>query len=111
MLTSRQALSALLFLTLLLQATAITSGERVARILARYLDGSTQLRRRAPSQNIYNTRFDNVTWDNDNWRVTTTNLDQGHYQSRMTVSNGLLGINVAATGPFFEIDLPGKDVF
>ncbi|TKA42288.1 hypothetical protein B0A49_13654, partial [Cryomyces minteri] len=31
----------------------------------------------------YNTRFENVTWDDDNWRLTTTNLDQGHYESRM----------------------------
>ena len=54
----------------------------------------------------YDTRFDGVTWDNDNWRLTTTQLDQGHYQSRMSVANGYIGINVAALGPFFEVDSP-----
>ena len=50
---------------------------------------------------IYKTRFAGVTWNNDLWRITTTNLDQGHYQSRMSLSNGYLGINVASLGPFF----------
>ncbi|OQO03407.1 Cell wall acid trehalase, partial [Rachicladosporium sp. CCFEE 5018] len=53
---------------------------------------------------IYSTRFDGTTWDDANWRLTTTNLDQGHYQSRMQLSNGYLGINLAAVGPFFEVD-------
>ncbi|SCV60224.1 ATH1-Acid trehalase, vacuolar [Fusarium fujikuroi] len=57
------------------------------------------------SENIYKTSFPGVTWDNDNWLLSTTNLDQGHYQSRGSVANGYLGINVAAAGPFFEIDL------
>ena len=55
---------------------------------------------------VYETRFPNVTWDNDKWILTTTNLDQGHYQSRMSIANGYLGINVAAVGPFFEVDTP-----
>ncbi|KAK2601445.1 hypothetical protein N8I77_010894 [Diaporthe amygdali] len=54
----------------------------------------------------YNTRFDGVTWDNDNWILKTTQLDQGHYQSRMSLANGYLGINLAAVGPFFEVDTP-----
>jgi trehalose/maltose hydrolase-like predicted phosphorylase len=54
----------------------------------------------------YNTIFNNVTWDDTNWRLTTTVLDQGHYQSRMSLANGYLGINVAAAGPFFEVDTP-----
>lgn len=58
------------------------------------------------TSSIYNTRFANVTWDNAAWQVRTTNLDQGHYQSRMSIANGYLGINVAAAGPFFEIDVP-----
>ena len=57
------------------------------------------------SGSIYNTRFANVTWDNAAWEVTTTNLDQGHYQSRQSLANGYLGINVAAAGPFFEQDI------
>ncbi|KAF2432814.1 putative acid trehalase [Tothia fuscella] len=54
----------------------------------------------------YHTVFPNVTWDDSNWRIATTNLDQGHYQSRMSLANGYLGINVAAAGPFFEVDTP-----
>lgn len=56
------------------------------------------------SSSIYNTRFPQVTWDNDLWQVRTQRLDRGHYQSRMSVCNGYLGINVAALGPFFEAD-------
>ena len=52
---------------------------------------------------IYNTTFEDVTWDDDNWRLSTSNLDEGHYQSRMSLSNGYIGINVAAAGPFFEV--------
>lgn len=58
------------------------------------------------TSSVYNTRFANVTWDNAAWQVRTTNLDQGHYQSRMSLANGYLGINVAAVGPFFEVDVP-----
>ena len=58
------------------------------------------------SGSIYPTRFPNVTWDNAAWQVKTTYLDQGHYQSRMSLANGYLGINVAAAGPFFEADSP-----
>ena len=71
---------------------------------------STVLQKRgstSPSQSsAYKTRFPNVTWDNSAWQVRTTNLDQGHYQSRMAIANGYLGINVAAVGPFFEADSP-----
>lgn len=55
---------------------------------------------------VYDTRFDGVTWDNENWILKTTTLDQGHYQSRMSLANGYLGINLAAVGPFFEVDSP-----
>lgn len=55
---------------------------------------------------IYDTRFENVTWDDAAWSLTTTNLDQGHYQSRMSLANGYIGINLAALGPFFEFDQP-----
>lgn len=43
------------------------------------------------SPSTYNTRFPSVTWDNDQWRLTTTALDQGHYQSRQSVANGYFG--------------------
>lgn len=67
---------------------------------------SLDKRATSESSSIYQTRFANVTWDNENWRLTTTDLDQGHYQSRITVANGYHGINVAALGPFFEVDTP-----
>lgn len=64
------------------------------------------------SAKIYQTRFKGTTWDDTNWIVATTNLDQGHYQSRMSLANGYWGINVAAAGPFFEVDTPvaGDDI-
>lgn len=55
---------------------------------------------------VYQTRFENVTWDDDNWRIHTTYADQGHYQARATLSNGYLGIGLSALGPFFEVDEP-----
>lgn len=53
---------------------------------------------------IYKTNFPNVTWDDDHWIIYNNNLDQGHYQSRLSLSNGYFGINVASVGPFFEVD-------
>jgi trehalose/maltose hydrolase-like predicted phosphorylase len=47
-----------------------------------------------------------VTWDDDHWLLSTATLDQGHYQSRGSIANGYLGINVASVGPFFELDVP-----
>lgn len=60
----------------------------------------------AVGANIYETRFDGVTWNNDAWQIISNNLDQGHYQGRMSLSNGYIGINVAALGPFFEVEQP-----
>lgn len=60
----------------------------------------------AAAATVYSTRFNGTSWDDDNWRITTTSLDQGHYESRMSLANGYLGINVAALGPFFEVDTP-----
>ncbi|ETI22840.1 hypothetical protein G647_06917 [Cladophialophora carrionii CBS 160.54] len=53
---------------------------------------------------VYQTRFNGVTWDATNWVLATTVLDQGHYQSRVTVANGYHGISVASLGPFFEVE-------
>lgn len=47
-----------------------------------------------------------MTWDDDHWLLSTTTLDQDHYQSRGSIANGYLGINVASVGPFFELDVP-----
>lgn len=63
-------------------------------------------KRQNAEPDVYETRFNGTTWDNTNWRLTTTTLDQGHYQSRMVVANGYIGINVASLGPFFEADVP-----
>lgn len=56
------------------------------------------------SSNVYQTDFDGVTWDQDNWMLSTTVLEPGRFQSRGSVANGYLGINVASVGPFFELD-------
>lgn len=50
------------------------------------------------------TRFKSVLWDDDAWAILHENPDQGHFQSRMSLANGYLGINVAAIGPFFEYE-------
>lgn len=62
--------------------------------------------RATSSSALYETRFPGTTWDNVNWQLNTTNLDQGHYQSRAFIANGYIGLNVAALGPFFEVDTP-----
>ena len=73
---------------------------------AKILQTSTDSSDSSTSIFAYDTRFPNVTWDNDAWEIRTTNIDQGHYQSRLSIANGYLGINVAAVGPFFEQDTP-----
>lgn len=40
------------------------------------------------------------------WQIDSTSLEQGTYQSRMTLANGYIGINLGALGPFFEKDGP-----
>lgn len=55
---------------------------------------------------FYSTQFPNVQWNHEKWQLRNTELDQGHYQSRMHLSNGYLGCAVAALGPFFEVDFP-----
>ncbi|KAL4801812.1 glycosyl hydrolase family 65 central catalytic domain-containing protein [Aspergillus unguis] len=61
------------------------------------------------SNNTYQTMFDGVTWDEDQWILTTNALDKGHYQSRGSVANGYFGISVSSVGPFFELDEPVAD--
>lgn len=58
------------------------------------------------NDHIYPTRFENTTWDQAHWRLQTTYLDQGHYQSRPAIANGYIGLSVAAAGPFFDTDIP-----
>ncbi|KAI9886287.1 MAG: hypothetical protein M1823_001896 [Watsoniomyces obsoletus] len=44
-------------------------------------------------------------WDNDQWVLSTKELIQGQYQSRLGLANGYLGCAQAAVGPFFEADV------
>ncbi|KAK3067351.1 alpha,alpha-trehalase ath1 [Teratosphaeriaceae sp. CCFEE 6253] len=78
--------------------STISRGLAILSSLALLLNGAQAI--------IYQTRFNGTTWDDDNWRVTTTYLEPGKYQSRMSLANGYLGINLAAVGPFYEVDSP-----
>ncbi|PLW15641.1 hypothetical protein PCANC_15112 [Puccinia coronata f. sp. avenae] len=60
----------------------------------------------APGDTLYPTRFPGVRWDNTRWKLHNTVLELGRYQSRISLANGYLGINLAAHGPFFESDPP-----
>lgn len=95
------AASIITLFLLVADINAVPLHERIAR--------SVEVARRSTASSlssVYDTRFPGVTWDSSAWQVQTTNLDQGHYQSRMAIANGYLGINVAALGPFFETDVP-----
>ncbi|KAJ5930948.1 hypothetical protein N7466_006441 [Penicillium verhagenii] len=81
-------------------ASSPASRNRIAKSLRRYTGASLG----NSSNNVYQTDFDGVTWDDDNWLLSTTNLEQGQFQTRGSVANGYLGINVASVGPFFEVD-------
>ena len=87
--------------TLFTFSASASAGTGAAKLHSRQSSNSS-----VPADSVYDTRFPNVTWDNAAWEVRTTNLDQGHYQSRLSIANGYLGINVAAAGPFFEVDVP-----
>lgn len=87
-------------------ASGLPHDARVAKVLRAYTAPGALERRDGNATGIYETKFPGVTWDQENWRITTTTLDQGHYQSRGSVANGYLGINVASAGPFFELDVP-----
>ncbi|KAH8732511.1 acid trehalase [Phaeosphaeriaceae sp. PMI808] len=49
-------------------------------------------------------QFKDVSWDDNNWVLSTHTLDQAHYQSRLSLANGYFGLSVAAAGPFFDVD-------
>lgn len=82
---------------------AASPASRVNRCLKAYTGNGAPASANA-SKNVYQTDFDGVTWDDDNWLLTTTVLEQGRFQTRGSVANGYLGINVASVGPFFEED-------
>lgn len=58
---------------------------------------------------VYDTRFTGTTWDDEKWILATTSLDQGHYQSRMSLANGYLGINVAQSRLDIVLCILGND--
>lgn len=87
---------------LLLQVSTASCDERITRAIKRNSGQHTNV----TSSSIYQTKFSGVTWDENNWLLSSTNLDKGHYQSRGSIANGYLGINVASAGPFFELDVP-----
>ncbi|KAL8848061.1 MAG: hypothetical protein Q9221_006895 [Calogaya cf. arnoldii] len=93
----RLMLSFIAFACCALQATALTSAESIANQAA-------DTRHRYAPSDVYESRFENVTWDNAAWTVRTTALDPGHYQSRQSIANGYVGISVSNLGPFFEQD-------
>ncbi|KAI9815415.1 MAG: hypothetical protein M1832_005485 [Thelocarpon impressellum] len=45
-----------------------------------------------------------TVWDNEKWILSTNELVQAQYASRLHLANGYLGISLAAAGPFFEAD-------
>ncbi|KAI9798879.1 MAG: hypothetical protein M1833_004382 [Piccolia ochrophora] len=47
---------------------------------------------------------DYTSWDNENWVLSTNELIQAQYQSRISLANGYFGCALAAAGPFFEAD-------
>lgn len=81
-----------------------TPNSRIAKCLKKYSGPGPAAN---SSTNVYKPEFDGVTWDNDNWVLTSTTLEQGQFQSRGSIANGYFGINVAGAGPFFEMD--GED--
>lgn len=83
-------------------ASCASRDERITRAIKRNNGQYTNV----TSSSIYQTKFSGVTWDEENWLLSSANLDQGHYPSRGSVANGYLGINVASVGPFFELDVP-----
>lgn len=99
-----QALAWSLLPLLLQSVTGSPQNDRVKDGMKRHGGQSDS---HAHSNNVYQTKFDGVTWDEDNWLLTTSKCQPGQYESRGSVANGYLGINVASVGPFFEVDKPG----
>ncbi|KAK2616277.1 alpha,alpha-trehalase ath1 [Conoideocrella luteorostrata] len=89
----------LALLTKTAHARSSSDRDRVVNCLARYSGVDV-----GSNDTSYKTDFPGVTWDDQNWLLKTTTLEQGRYQSRGSVANGYMGINVASIGPFFEVD-------
>ena len=48
----------------------------------------------------YNTRFAGVTWDDDNWALTSTSIQNNNQFAQSFVSNGYIGSSFTSIGPF-----------
>lgn len=90
-------------LPLLLDFGSLAQGasptDRITKSIRRYSNNGL-----ANASHVYPTDFEGVTWDQENWILETTKLEQGVFQTRGSVANGYFGISVASVGPFFEID-------
>ena len=93
----RSTLSWIAFFCYTFQVNALASVETI-------VNQAADVRHSYAPSDIYETRFENVSWDNAAWTVRTTALDPGHYQSRQSIANGYAGISVSNLGPFFEQD-------
>lgn len=58
---------------------------------ARYIGDST-----------YSTRFEDTTWNNSAWTLTTTQPQPHDYHAMAFVANGYHGSSMASTGPFIQ---------
>ncbi|OKL62054.1 Acid trehalase [Talaromyces atroroseus] len=88
-------------------ASGLPLQDRVDQVLRAYgVNSALEAGDTHHNKYIYQTRFSGVTWDQQNWRLQSNVLDQGHYASRGSIANGYIGLNVAGAGPFFELDTP-----
>lgn len=92
-------------ITMTTDSIVYSTGIMLPKLLAAFAAVSSLPANLAHARN-YETRFPGTSWDDETWVITTTNLDQGHYQSRGSLANGYMGINLAAVGPFYEVDTP-----
>ncbi|CEI67633.1 unnamed protein product [Fusarium venenatum] len=88
--------------TFLYSVRVLGTGATCQKIIQSYYQGHSNSSQSV--KHIYGTSFPGVTWDEENWLLCTTNLNQGYHQARGSVANGYLVINVAAVGLFFELN-------
>ncbi|KAI4153846.1 MAG: hypothetical protein LQ340_002055 [Diploschistes diacapsis] len=54
------------------------------------------------SSSLYSTRFQDVTWNNQEWSLTTTTIRPSDFRSVSFISNGYIGLSMASNGPFVQ---------
>ena len=60
----------------------------------------TYLPRYNEASRLYTTRYEGVTWDNENWALSTTDLRPHDFRASAFTANGYIGISMASNGPF-----------